>query len=393
MTQLPLSNNQIECVVCGGTEWCSFLRTTTNLIMQGDRSVGPGNLSKEQCVGCGCVVNPALFSSKGQDELYQHYGGELSSLDEHFFISSAGEQSRSDAIFEWLTPHFPSDAHAISEIGCGAGKVLGIVADSFPNAQCVGLEGNPALVQLAKANGLEVHAGLVGSDTGVLPPSDVIYSFAVLEHIPQLIQVLGTLKRMLKPGGRLVMAMPIQDTGSYDMFFAEHVWHVSMDQYRAIFERAGFQILMSEIGSHPHDVYGLVVCQLEQHVAWSTKAIPEAHTMMTQNRDYWLDVIAKTNVIIQSYQRQSLAVFGAGEFFSFLKAYTRLSDITPLICLVDVESSDNRQDSDDIVSHIDDVDVCSLGGVIVALKKQYWQMVSAKLTDRGFTPISVFKDS
>lgn len=91
------------------------------------------------------------------------------------------------------------------DIGCGDGFFLSLVKGSRKR----GLELNPDAVRRARERGLDVREGLLP----VLPDAsaDVLTLFQVLEHVEQPVAVLTDAARVLRPGGRLFVAVPNND--------------------------------------------------------------------------------------------------------------------------------------------------------------------------------------
>jgi SAM-dependent methyltransferase len=97
----------------------------------------------------------------------------------------------------------------VLDLGCGAGRFLAALRDA--GAEPVGVEIAEAAVERARQNvpGAEVH--LLGPD-GTLPLGhgevDLVWCSEVLEHIPDVAGALLEVRRVLKPGGRLLLTVP-----------------------------------------------------------------------------------------------------------------------------------------------------------------------------------------
>ncbi|TPV93812.1 MAG: class I SAM-dependent methyltransferase [Myxococcales bacterium FL481] len=93
-------------------------------------------------------------------------------------------------------------ARSVLEVGCGTGLILQRVAAFARRAQ--GIDLSPAMLQHARARGLDVqHA----SATDLPFPDasfDVAYSFKVLAHVPDFALALTEMARVVRPGGYLV---------------------------------------------------------------------------------------------------------------------------------------------------------------------------------------------
>jgi SAM-dependent methyltransferase len=95
----------------------------------------------------------------------------------------------------------------VLDLGCGAGRFLTALRDA--GADPVGVEIAEAAAERARATGVEVR--LVEPD-GTLPfghgEVDLVWCSEVLEHIPDVGAMLFEARRVLKPGGRLLLTVP-----------------------------------------------------------------------------------------------------------------------------------------------------------------------------------------
>jgi ubiquinone/menaquinone biosynthesis C-methylase UbiE len=88
------------------------------------------------------------------------------------------------------------------EVGCGTGLVLQRVAQFARSA--TGVDLSPGMLARARARGLQVREAsatdLPFSDASF----DVVYSFKVLAHIPDIERCLAEMVRVTRPGGHVV---------------------------------------------------------------------------------------------------------------------------------------------------------------------------------------------
>jgi SAM-dependent methyltransferase len=95
----------------------------------------------------------------------------------------------------------------VLDLGCGSGRFLAALRDA--GADPVGVELAEAAAERARANGPDVR--LVEPD-GSLPLGhgeiDLVWCSEVLEHVPDTGQLLTEARRVLKPGGRILLTVP-----------------------------------------------------------------------------------------------------------------------------------------------------------------------------------------
>lgn len=112
-------------------------------------------------------------------------------------------EARADLSIDTLAWHLdPSDS--ILDFGCADGSLLA----SLPNAEKVGIEVNPSSRRIATERGLTVHETLAAQESDSI---DVAISSHVLEHTLRPLDELIELRRVLKPRGKLVLILPIDD--------------------------------------------------------------------------------------------------------------------------------------------------------------------------------------
>ena len=96
------------------------------------------------------------------------------------------------------------------DCGCGPGRLIALLKGRLPALKCTGLEMDPILVEAATQNfrgiGLADCSVVQGmAEEPNLPDEsfDFITMRLVLEHVPEPVVALQSLRRLLRPGGRL----------------------------------------------------------------------------------------------------------------------------------------------------------------------------------------------
>ena len=109
---------------------------------------------------------------------------------------------------------------AILEIGSAKGDFLAAVRQTYPDSKLVGLELNQEAAKEANRRGFDVRIELSSDHVkSNREQYDVVASFQVLEHIRDPIEFLKDSIEMLKPGGKLIIAVPDNSTRAYPSLF------------------------------------------------------------------------------------------------------------------------------------------------------------------------------
>jgi SAM-dependent methyltransferase len=131
----------------------------------------------------------------------------------------------------------------VLDFGCAGGAMLA----ALPGARKIGVELNDVARQSAEQDfGLEVHKALADVPDGIV---DVAVSNHTLEHITAPYEALVEIRPKLKPDGRLVLVLPIDD------WRALRRWDPT-DINRHLYTWTPMNIghLLDEAGYVPHDI-------------------------------------------------------------------------------------------------------------------------------------------
>jgi 2-polyprenyl-3-methyl-5-hydroxy-6-metoxy-1,4-benzoquinol methylase len=135
---------------------------------------------------------------------------------------------------------------SILDIGAGTGDFLSVAKEN--GWHTIGVEPSDKAKAIAKQKGVT----FVGETSELESHSfDVISMWHVLEHVPDLDEQLKELKRLLKPNGTLIIAVPnfkSFDAKYYGKFWAAydvpiHFWHFSKKAIKSLFEKEEMKLV------------------------------------------------------------------------------------------------------------------------------------------------------
>jgi trans-aconitate 2-methyltransferase len=109
-----------------------------------------------------------------------------------------------------LLARVPLDApRLIYDLGCGPGNSTALIAARYPDAEVIGLDASPAMLESARARLPDLTFALADAATWMPERRpDLIYANAVLQWLPDHATLLPRLFGLLAPGGVLAVQMP-----------------------------------------------------------------------------------------------------------------------------------------------------------------------------------------
>jgi 2-polyprenyl-3-methyl-5-hydroxy-6-metoxy-1,4-benzoquinol methylase len=325
-TQTPRRYDPALCGLCGSAKYEVILDLPHTSLTSDSRIIQEG-LRKYECAACKLVRNGYIYEEEKLSDHYTSYTlGQQASVAEPVFYTEEGTVPRSKIVFDWMMSTLSSagfsNPRSIVEIGCGEGSLLTRFADHFETSAIIGIDMSEASLEYARRKGLE---GQKGSYQDIHGKHDLIFSFAVIEHVPAPMDFLTTLKSHLQPGGLLLVSQPCQDNGSNDIFFADHLHHFFSRHVSEFGHRAGLVELVTSV-NHRY------IPEFSLHVFGNQGPGSASNRDETKIRDVrdviarWTRTFAGIDLWLATSQEKKLAVWGVGQTFRMILAYTRLKD-------------------------------------------------------------------
>lgn len=249
-----------ECVLC---------RRTDSAVVQAGARYAP-QVEVRRCANCGLVFS---WPRPAEEELHGYYG---KFYRQEYTDPTVSERYRADVDEARVRAHrllslFEPNMRLL-ELGCGSGAFLGAVRPYV--GEVLGVE--PDAVSRAW---IEQQLGLAVRErlTDVLSSGKVfelVVLFHVLEHVPEPIRFLQTLRQLLGTNSRLVLEVPNVDDAlvtvyqitDYVRFYYQkaHLYYYSIDTLRRMLKEAGFDAT----------VKGIQRYDLSNHIRWMLTGQP-----------------------------------------------------------------------------------------------------------------------
>src|SRR5258708_3097043 len=272
------------------------------------------------------------------------------------------------------------------EIGAGSGALLQEFVGRFAGSTCEGIELNKSAGESGQQRGLTVRqCTLENFDGG---PYDIIYTVAVLEHVPSPSDFLKEIRKRLRPGGWLYLCQPTQDVPSYDVFFADHISHFGSDHLHQYSRKCGFRDQGLCVGHEWMPNFSLHLWQAiepsQDEFIWNG---PPGYTTCSETAQSVLNDMTRLNRQLEQWgaQGRKVAVFGLNEVYWLARSYSVLGEFPIQFGLDD--SPDKPEYSQFGFQIIKPEEALSFGiqDVILTMNKVYYEQAKRRLETLGFS--------
>lgn len=168
---------------------------------------------------------------------------------------------------------------------------------------------------------------------------DVVLSFYALEHVADLHEAIGNIKKLLKPGGIFYFLVPNVYENAADFIVADHVNHFSRSSLNALLLRNGFTDIDIDATSHEAAfvVYATLAQEMDGDSVGSanidTAEIRESKDAVMKMAGYWSDVVGRIQAFEASIDEGALAIYGAGFYGNFIA--TAMKHPERITCFID----------------------------------------------------------
>jgi SAM-dependent methyltransferase len=228
------------CIVCQSFNAPLCFRTR-------DRHYGiRGEFDVVRCASCGLVH---LHPIPTVDELAGFYA------QDYYAYRPMGKDRDLKKLFKKLlktkiethNPTFPHPGEFL-DIGCGSGEYLQRMRAEGWNVK--GVEPSIFGAEEGRQNGLDIFHGTLPEAKFVSDSFDYVRSNHSFEHVPNPVEILDEIYRILKPGGKLFVGIPNIDSIPYHIFgkywwylgAPVHTYNYTVSTISTLMQRSGFAI-------------------------------------------------------------------------------------------------------------------------------------------------------
>lgn len=143
------------------------------------------------------------------------------------------------AAFDFKAMYIKVQAGAkLLEIGCGSGDQLKFLQRLGWNVE--GLDLDPVATEIATSRGLRVYTGSLEKQYFSSQKFDVIVSSHVIEHVHDPVSLLRECRRILNPGGKLIIVTP-NTTSLFHKWFGSNWLHLDSPRHLHLFNSASLR--------------------------------------------------------------------------------------------------------------------------------------------------------
>lgn len=220
-----------SCPVCGSTAHTTQrLRHRTPLQVAGIAAdFGNEGFSLLRCDECTLAYKDPLPPQNEIERCYRLADAE------HWAPASA-EARRFDELLAQIGTYHPSGR--VLDVGCGAGDFLSYLPEDY---QRFGIEPGEHAARVAHSR----HITILGPDVEALQEGpgeqfEVVVAFDVLEHVPEPIPFLTSLRRALVPGGVVCLLTGNTDCLGWRLEGGDY-WYSALPEHLVFFNRASLE--------------------------------------------------------------------------------------------------------------------------------------------------------
>ena len=353
--------------------------------MTSDRKIIDDKLKKLKCKKCGLVFSKNFSNENKILEKYKiNYSYNTSKEGDVFFFTKTGSQERSSHVFNWILENIPKsklkNSKTITEMGCGEGNLLLKFKQKFPDKKIIGYEFNLPATKIGIKKGLDIRTW--NSKNKI--KSDIIISYAVIEHTPSPKKFLKSLVELMTEDGILILGQPNQDKIYYDIFFYDHLFHFSSKHLQDYGRTMNLVQIKKSKSKWPIETFSLHYFRKSKRNL--KPKYPLRKTCVENSIKYYEETFKRINIFLKNPDvKKNLTVLGLGETFSLFSTYTNLGK-TKMIFAID-DFPINRKIFPFKVINTNTIENYPIKNILLCVNPKYYSILLKKIPKKG---ISIF---
>ncbi|OGW83842.1 MAG: hypothetical protein A2Z83_07615 [Omnitrophica bacterium GWA2_52_8] len=288
----------IGCLLCGGRDLVLCYDDPEAPAVTSDIKLQPASWKIYGCRRCGHLQKKRTSEfDKAVRRIYADYHlFDLSNTsDQRLFHEGRAAETRSGKIFErlsllWKIP----GAGKMLDIGCGNGAMLAAFSGRVRNWKIYGYEPDESRGERILAlPGIEGFFS--GELEGIREKFDLITLSHVFEHIDEPAGFLSAARKLLAPGGLLLIQVPNLRENAFDFVVADHYSHFTPEVLSRYVSGQGFEIKFSVTDCVPKEITLGAVCSENQNPDENWYAGLDAGALTENGRQIggWLQSVAE----------------------------------------------------------------------------------------------------
>lgn len=263
-----------------------------------------------RCSACGGVQKPVDDAYRDElNRIYAEYA---------IYAQSGGNEQRAMGAAGGLGPrsaaivaHF-LEGHSLPargrwlDVGCGNGATLRAVSERLPGWAAVGSELDGR--HRAAVEAIPGVERLYDGDLAALDDRfDAISMVHSLEHMEAPADLLRQLRRLLAPGGRLLIESPLSTGNFFDLVIADQILHFDRPALARCMQRAGLRLVRFEPQFFEREFCAVAEIEASAAPAHDEEALDRSDRKRLGAQIEWLARVAG----IARERKEPLAIFGS----------------------------------------------------------------------------------
>jgi SAM-dependent methyltransferase len=324
------------CPVCLGADLADLPDPWRGESLLSDLRTTVKRLGRAACLRCGLVRRRCIPPSREQ---YGIFGDEYS-----LFAQQPTEhvRERQARLAAWILEALGDfRLGSVFEVGCGDGSLLEALSVLVPAASCGGIDPAPQSVAQAQRRGLSVTKGFAEDITE--HDADFCLSVNVIEHVPNPLDFLRSMKRAASTDGRIVIVCPDGDIPNYELLFYDHLYSFDRHSLAALCARADLMTLQMRKAPSTLGPFQMVVARPATDER-PQPAINSANVALTEAKASYLRAWSRLEdaLIERVGNADPIVVFGNSDIAALLRVYAPSLWARVEACVVDGEPSADR---------------------------------------------------